>query len=154
MGKKVIIFRADMSLSVYIDNKNKDLPILGKDQHEAIYPIRLVQPSKRFVLSVHYNGNNRLLFVNVTKYINSKQKKSKIKDYTLCLGNISKDFTINNMKKTGLKGIVKLFSVDFNPTDTSDVLDIHKYLMKRIWYKIMFELIKKRFTALLTGIVI
>ena len=34
MGKKVIIFRADASLSVYIDNKNKDLPILGKDQHE------------------------------------------------------------------------------------------------------------------------
>ena len=58
------------------------------------------------------------------------------------------------MKKTGLKGIVKLFSVDFNPTDTSDVLDIHKYLMKGIWYKIMFELIKKRFIALLTGIVI
>ena len=55
------------------------------------------------------------------------EKNSDIKDYTLCLGNISKDFTINNMKKTGLKGIVKLFSVDFNPTDTSDVLDIHKY---------------------------
>ena len=55
------------------------------------------------------------------------KKNSDIKDYTLCLGNISKDFTINNMKKTGLKGIVKLFSVDFNPTDTSDVLDIHKY---------------------------
>ena len=32
----------------------------------------------------------------------------------MCLGNISKDFTINNMKKTGLKGIVKFFSVDFN----------------------------------------
>ena len=58
------------------------------------------------------------------------------------------------MKKTGLKGIVKLYSVDFNPNDASDVLDIHKYLMKGIWYKIMFELIKKRFIALLTGIVI
>ena len=33
------------------------------------------------------------------KYINSKQKNSEIKDYTLCLGNVSKDFTINNMKK-------------------------------------------------------
>ena len=33
------------------------------------------------------------------KYINSKQKNSEIKDYALCLGNISKDFTINNMKK-------------------------------------------------------
>ena len=37
------------------------------------------------------------------KYINSKQK-SKIKDYTLCFSNTSKDFTIDNIKKTGLKG--------------------------------------------------
>ena len=35
------------------------------------------------------------------------------------------------MKKTGLKGVVKFFSVDFNPFDTNDTLDIHKYLMKR-----------------------
>ena len=50
----------------------------------------------------------------------------------MCLGNISKGFTINNMKKkTGLKGVVKYFSVDFNPIGTNDILDIHKYLMKR-----------------------
>ena len=44
---------------------------------------------------------------------------------------ISKYFAINNMKKTGLKGSVHFFSVDFNPIDTNDVLDIHKYLMKK-----------------------
>ena len=33
--------------------------------------------------------------------IQSKKLKVKIKDHALCLGNISKDFTINNMKKTG-----------------------------------------------------
>ena len=36
------------------------------------------------------------------------------------------------MKKTGLKGSVKFFSVDFNPIDTNDILDIYKYLMKKI----------------------
>ena len=46
------------------------------------------------------------------------------------LGNISKGFTINNMKKTGLKEVVNFFSVDFNPIDTYDILDIHKYLIK------------------------
>ena len=56
---------------------------------------------------------------------------SEIKDYTLCLGNISKYFTINKMKKTGLKGSVKFFSVDFNPIGTNDILDIYKYLMKK-----------------------
>ena len=50
--------------------------------------------------------------------------------YTLCLGNISKDFTINNMKKAGLERSVKFFSFDFNPIDTNDILDIHNYLMK------------------------
>ena len=62
------------------------------------------------------------------KYINSKAKGSEIKDYALCLGNISKDFM---KKKTGLKGAVNVFSVDFNPIDTNNILDIHKYLMKR-----------------------
>ena len=47
------------------------------------------------------------------------------------------------MKKAGLKEVVKIFSVNFNPTDTNDVLDIHKYFMKRTWYKIMFGLIKQ-----------
>ena len=44
-----------------------------------------------------------------------------------------KIFAINNMKKkTGLKGAVKLFSVHFNPIDTNDIFDSHKYLMKRM----------------------
>ena len=61
-----------------------------------------------------------------------KAENYEIKDYVLCLGNILKDFPINNMKKkTGLKGIVKLFSVDFNPIDNNNISDIHKYLMKR-----------------------
>ena len=59
-----------------------------------------------------------------------KAKDSEIKDYTLCLGNISKDFTINSMKKNRIKKNVKYFSVDFNPIDTNDILDIHRYLMK------------------------
>ena len=50
----------------------------------------------------------------------------------MCLGNISKDFTIDNMKKkTGLKGAVKIFFADFNLIDTNNILAIHKYLMKR-----------------------
>ena len=53
------------------------------------------------------------LFLNAVKtYINLKQNNQK-------LGNISKHFTLNNMK-TGLKGIVKVFSVDFNPINASD----------------------------------
>ena len=55
------------------------------------------------------------------------------------------------MKKTGLKRIV-IFSVDFNPIDINDILNMQKYLMIRTWYKIMFGLIKKIFIGLLTNI--
>ena len=48
----------------------------------------------------------------------------------MCLGNISKDWSVDNMKKTGLKGYVYDFSVDYDAIVISDVVDIHKYLMK------------------------
>ena len=64
------------------------------------------------------------------EYMNSKQKNLEIKYYALCLSNISKDFITDNMEKTGSKGAVNFFSVDFNPIDTNDILDIHKYLIK------------------------
>ena len=55
--------------------------------------------------------------------------------------------------KVGLKVVVDCFSVDFNRIDNNDLLDIHKYLMKRKWHKIMLGLIKKIFIGLLTGLV-
>ena len=67
---------------------------------EAIYPISFTQPNKR--LSLKYDGSNNFLFVNATEIYQLKTKNSKIKSYTLCLDNISKDFAINTMKKTGL----------------------------------------------------
>ena len=107
---------------------------------------------KRFALSLHCNGRNSFLFVNATKTYQFKAKDSEIKDYTLRSGNISKGFTVNDMKKSGLKGGVKFFSVDFNPIDTNAILDVHKYLMNII-YETMFRLIKKIFIGLLTSIV-
>ena len=140
MEKNVIIFGADMSSSVNVGDKGKDILILGEGPARGLddtkltaaakYTINFTQSRKRFVLSLHYNGSNSFLFVNARKVYPCKVKDSEIND-TLCLGNISKDFTINNMTKTGLKGVVKFFSVDFNPIDTNDILDIHKNLMKR-----------------------
>ena len=64
-------------------------------------------------------------FVNGTKIYQFKAKNSDRKDYTLCLGNISKDFTTNKMKKMGLGG------VDPDPINANNILDIYKYLIKR-----------------------
>ena len=77
MDKNVIICEADMSPSVQIDNKNKDILFLSKGPTqvlndikliaEAKYPINFPQQRKRSVLSLHYNGSNIFLFVNATK---------------------------------------------------------------------------------------
>ena len=42
-----------------------------------------------------------------------------------------KGLVIDNVKKAGLKGCVYDFSVDYNAIAVSDILDIHKYLMKK-----------------------
>ena len=59
------------------------------------------------------------------------EKDSKIKSYSLSLGNISKDFAVNNVLKIGLNGCVYNFSVDYNTFDISSIIKINKYLMKK-----------------------
>ena len=63
--------------------------------------------------------------------IKFKAKDSEITSYPLCLGNISKDWLIDNMKEIGLNGYVYDFSVDYNAIAIPDILCIHKYLMKK-----------------------
>ena len=82
----VIIFGADLSLSVHVDIKNKNILILGEGATqgledttlaaEAIYPITFTQLNTRFVLSWLYNGSNMLLLI-LQKYIISKQRALK-----------------------------------------------------------------------------
>ena len=80
---------------------------------------------------MHYNGANSYLFVNGTKIYKFKVKDSKIVATLLCLGNISKDWSAGNMKKTGFNGYVLDSSVDYDATDVDDIKDIYKYLMKK-----------------------
>ena len=96
-----------------------------------MYSINFTE-KKYKVLSLHYNGANSHLFVNDTEIYQFKAKDSEIVASPLCLGNTSKDWLIDNMKKTGFNGYVYDFSVDYNATDIDDIKDIHKYLMKKI----------------------
>ena len=64
-----------------------------------------------------------------------KAKDSELKAYLLCLGNISKDFSVDNMKKTGLNGYVYDFSAGYNAIALGDTLDIHKYLIEKHYMK-------------------
>ena len=69
-------------------------------------------------------------FVNGAKIIKLKTKDSEIVAYHLCLGNISKGFSVDNMTKTGLNEYIYYFSVNYNAIAVADMLVIHKYLMK------------------------
>ena len=80
-------------------------------------------------MSLHYNGANSHLFVNGTETYMFKEHE--IVATPLCLGNSSKDFTVEKMKKTGLNGYIYDFSVDYDAIAVDDILYIHKYLMKK-----------------------
>ena len=84
-----------------------------------------------FGLRLHYNEVYSYLFVNGTEIIKVKAKDFQIVSTLLCLGNISEDVTVDNMRKTGLYGYVYNFSVDYDATAIVDILDIYKYLMKK-----------------------
>ena len=97
-----------------------------------MYSINFTVTKKQFCLSLYYNGANSYLFVNGTEIYKFKAKDSEIVASPFCLGNISKDWSTNNMKKKpGFNGYIYYFSVDFDATDVDDIKDIHKYLKKK-----------------------
>ena len=113
-SQNVLIFGANMSSSIHIDNKKKDILVLGRGPTqglentliaEKMYSISFAVTKKKFCLSLHYNGANSYLFVNNTEICKFKVKESEIVASPLCIGNISKDWSTDNMKKTGLTGL-------------------------------------------------
>ena len=77
-----------MSLSVHIDNKGKNILILGKGPTQGLnhtltaetqYSVNFTRPGIKFCLSLHYNGSNSFLFVNATKIYQLKANNSEIK---------------------------------------------------------------------------
>ena len=94
---------------IILDNKNKDIFILGKGpaqglgEHslsaEKMYPINFTKVDTKSCLSLHYNGANSYLFVNGTEIHKFTAKDSMNVPNNLCLGNESKDFLANNKEK-------------------------------------------------------
>ena len=100
-------FGADSSSSLHANNQKNNILILGKDfvqgiNGTAIYvenlcKINLKKEKRKFCLSLHDNGANSYLFVNGTEIHTFKGKDSEIVASPLCLGNISIDFSVNNI---------------------------------------------------------
>ena len=129
-----------MSSSSKIDNRKKYILIFDKGptqglEHtlsaDKLYSVNFTKKNTKFCSSLHYNGANSYLFVNGTEIINFKAKDSEILAYSLCLGNISKDWSQDNMKKTGFNDYIYDFSTDYIAITISDIQNIHRYLMEK-----------------------
>ena len=129
-----------MISSAHIDNKKKNMLVLGKSpaqglEHtltvEKMYSINFTVTRKNFCLNLHYNGANSHLFVNGTEIYKFKAKGSEILVGPICLGNISKDWSADNMRRTGFTGYAYDFSVDYDSISVDDIKNILKYLIKK-----------------------
>ena len=96
-----------------------------------MYSINFTVTKKKFCSSLHYKGANSYLFVNGTEIYKFKAKGSEIVAAPLCLGNISEDWSADNIKKTGFNGYVYDFIVDYDDTDVAEIVYIHNCLMKK-----------------------
>ena len=130
-----------MSSSGHIDNKEKDILVSEKGSTQGLEHtltaekmswINFIVTKKKFCLSLHYNGANSYLFVNGTGIHRFNAKDSEILATPLCLRNISKDWSVDNMKRTGFNGYVYDFRVDYDAITVDDILNIRKYLMKKM----------------------
>ena len=140
-GRNVLIFGVHESSLVHANNKANNIHVMGdlfvqgiNDTTlyaEKIYSQNFTAVNKKFVLSLHYNGDDSYLFVNCKQELKFKAKDDQTVKEILCLGNISDDWTTANAEKTGFWGEIYYFAVDYTSTNIGDIHNVHRYLMKK-----------------------
>ena len=140
-GRNVLIFDVHENSVIHSNNKANNIYVMGDGIVQGIndttlyaektYATNFSAVNKKFVLSLHYNGDNSYLFVNGKQELKFKAKDDHIVKEILCLGNLSDDWTKFNAAKTGLYGNVYDFAVDYTETSVGNIYNIHRYLMKK-----------------------
>ena len=147
-AKNVIILGFDATNSIHGNNKKNNIFVLGKDfiqgfatdgsgntiYADKIYKTNMTEPNKKFVLLLHYNGNNSYLFVNRREELQFKSQSftSTMKSQLFCVGNFSINWTSIENPKTSLYGNVYDLVIDYEPLNgVKTIYDIHRYLMKK-----------------------
>ena len=122
-AKNVIIFGVNTSNSSHSTSKTQNIYVLGKDfvqginnttiYAETIYKTNFTVQNKKFVLSLHYSGDNSYLFVNGSQELKFKSSVNYLDRNLLCVSNISSDWSLTNGTKTGLYRNICDFVVDY-----------------------------------------
>ena len=133
-GRNVLIFGVDESSLVHSNNKPNNIYVMGDGIVQAIndttlytektYSQNFTQPSKKFVLSLHYNGDDSYLLVNGKQELKLKCKTEHLVKEKLCLGNLSDQWITSESEKTGLHGNIYNFVVDYEQTGGLDLFMI------------------------------
>ena len=141
-GKNVLIFGVDESSLIHANNKANNIYVMGDLFVQGIYDTALyaekiysqnfTQPRKKFVLSLHYNGNVSYLFVNGKQELKFKAKTDQLVKEELCIGNLSDQWTTSESEKIGLYGNIYDFIVNYKQVAGVKIIyDMHRCLMTK-----------------------
>ena len=139
-ARNVLIFGADMSFSVHATNRANHIYLMGTGLTQGINDTTIYAEknfyrnftdfSKKFVLSLHYNGDNSYLFVNGRQELKFKAKTDQLVKEKLCIGNLSDQWTTSESGKTGTYGKNYHFVVDYEQiSGVKTIYDMHRYLI-------------------------
>ena len=141
-ARNVLIFGAGMSFSVHATNRANNIYVTGEAFVQGINDTTIyaekkfyrnfTDTDKKFVLSVHYNGDNSYLFVNGRQELKFKAKIDQLVQENLCRGNLSDQWIASESEKTGLYGNIYDFVVDYKSINgVKPIYDMHRYLMTK-----------------------
>ena len=139
-GRNVLIFGADMSFSTRATNRANHIHLMCDGLSQGIndstiyaekkYWRNFTDPGKKFVLSLHYNGDGSYLFVNGRQELKFKSKTDQLVGEKLCIGNLSDQWTTSESEKTRLYGNVYDFVIDYEQIlGVNPIYDMHRYLI-------------------------
>ena len=141
-GLNVLIFGVNESSLVHSNNKANNIYVMGDGIVQGIndttlyaektYSQNFTQPSRKFVLSLHYNGDDSYLFVNGKQELKFKAKDDQLINEKLCLGNLSDQWSTSESEKTGVYGTIYDFVADYRTIyGVRPIYDMHRYLMTK-----------------------
>ena len=131
-----------MSFSVHATNRANNIYVMGEAFVQGIndttiytekkFHRNFTDPGKKFVLSLHYNGDNSYLFANGRQELKFRAKTDQLVKEKLCIGNLSDQWTASESEKTGLYGNIYDFVVDYKSINRVKLIyDMHRYLMRK-----------------------
>ena len=139
-ARNVLIFGADMTFSIHATNRANHIYLMGTGLTQGINDTTIYAEKnfyrnvtdfgKKFVLSLHYNGDNSDLFVNGRQELKFKAKTDQLVKEKLCIGNLIDQWTTSESEKTGTYGKIYDFVVDYEQiSGVKTIYDMHRYLI-------------------------